>query len=322
MSTREFATGVNCTMLVPYTPDNHIDYHALDKMVEWYVDRGCTSLFAMCHSTELHKLTMEERLGVIRFVSEKSKVLTTIHGRRPDVIAAGTFSTDLPAMAEEIQMVSAAGADAVVWITNRLTPEHRDDDYWLKNAQKLLGMIPEHIALGLYECPQPYKRLLTLEDIRWAVSTERFYFIKDTCCDPGMLRQRLEIIRGTHLKLFNANAQTLLETLRQGAAGYSSVMANIHPELYAWLCDNFEQYPEISDHLQHVLCFTSFVESLSYPLIAKYIMRQQGVPVEISSRVRKKEEFTLYHAFIMDYLADFTRYEYKRLPGTLTHLWQ
>lgn len=174
----------------------------------------------------------------------------------------------------------------------------------------------------MYECPTPYKRLLTLDDIRWALSTERFYFIKDTCCDPDRLRQRLELVRGTPLKLFNANAQTLLETLRQGAAGYSSIMANIHPELYAWLCDHFEQYPEIADHLQHVCCFSSFVETLSYPLIAKYFMRRQGIPVEISSRMCEKEAFTPYHACIMDQLEALTRYEYRRLPGAPKNLWQ
>lgn len=309
-------------MLVPYTPKDHIDFNALEQMLEWYIDHGCSSLFAMCHSTELHRLTMEERLSIIRFVSQKCSTLTTWHGRRPDVIAAGTFSTDPETMAEEIQQVADAGADAVVLITNRLDPEQKGDAHWLENANKLLSRIPEHIALGLYECPTPYKRLLTLDDIRWALSTERFYFIKDTCCDPDRLRQRLELVRGTPLKLFNANAQTLLETLRQGASGYSSIMANIHPELYAWLCDHFEQYPEIADHLQHVCCFSSFVETLSYPLIAKYFMRRQGIPVEISSRMREKEAFTPYHACIMDQLEALTRYEYRRLPGAPKNLWQ
>lgn len=306
-------------MLVPYTLENTIDYHALDKMIEWYIEHCCTSIFAMCHSTELHMLTMEERLGVIRFVSQKVQTMTTIHGRRPDIIAAGTFSTDLPTMAAEIQQVADSGADAIVLITNRLDPEQKGAEHWRQNAEKLLSMVPESIALGLYECPHPYKRFLTLDDIRWAVSTGRFYFIKDTCCDPDMLRDRLDIVRGTQLKLYNANAQTLLASLRQGAAGYSSVMANVHPELYAWLCDHFEQYPEIAEHLQHILCFTSFAESLSYPLVAKYFMRQQGVPVEISSRMREKEAFTPYHAFVMDELAELTKYEYQRLPDVPKH---
>lgn len=306
-------------MLVPYTPDDHIDFHALERMIEWYVEHGCTSLFAMCHSTELHRLSMEERLSIVRFVSEKSRSMTTLRGRRPDIIAAGTFSTDLSAMAEEIQMIYEMGADAVVWITNRLDPEKKGDAHWLETADRLLNRIAENIPLGLYECPQPYKRLLTLEDIRWALSTGRFHFIKDTCCDLKMLGDRLDIVRNTQLKLFNANAQTLLPTLRMGAAGYSSVMANIHPELYAWLCDHFAQYPEIADHLQHVLCFTAFVETLSYPLVAKYVMRRQGVPVEISSRMQDKAAFTPYHAHIMDQLMELTRYEYDRLPDASFH---
>ena len=318
----EFANGVNCTMMVPYTPENKIDYFALDKMLDWYVAHGCSSFFAMCHSTELHLLSMEERLGIIRFVEEKSASLVTIRGRRPDIIAAGTFSTDISAMAEEIEAVSEAGADAVVWITNRLDPEREGDGVWLDRGARLLEKVDPSIKMGLYECPMPYKRLLTPKIIRWALDTGRFYFIKDTCCDMAMLRERLALVRGTRLKLFNANAQTLLESLQEGACGYSSVMANIHPELYAWLCDNFEKYPEEAAHLQHALCFSSFVETLSYPLVAKYVMRKQGVPVELLSRMRDKDEFIPYHAYVMDELMDMTRWEYRRLPGDKLPLWQ
>lgn len=302
-------------MLAPYTPDNQVDYAALPAMLRWYVQHGCESFFAMCHSTELHTLTMEERIGIVRTVSQTANTLRTWKGRRPDVIAAGTFSTDLDSMASEVAAIYEAGADAVVLITNRLDPEQKGDAFWRENAEKLLEKIDPAIPLGLYECPLPYKRLLTLDDIAWAVSTRRFYFIKDTCCDLDMLTRRLSVVRGTQLKLFNANAQTLLPTLKMGAAGYSSVMANIHPELYAWLCDNYEAHPEIAEHLQHILCFTCFAESLSYPLIAKYVMKKQGVPITISSRMRDAAAFTPYHAHIMDQLLDLTKYEYSRLPG-------
>lgn len=312
---KEFANGVNCTMLAPYTPENQIDYRALEAMLHWYVQRGCSSFFAMCHSTELHCLTMRERLGIVRFTSQRVKTLRSWKGAVPGVIAAGTFSTGLNAMADEIQAVSRAGADAVVLITNKLDPEKKGTAFWQERAARLLELVPKEIPLGLYECPFPYKYVLSLEEIKWALATRRFYFIKDTCCDPEMLKMRLDAVRGSPLKLFNANAQTLLYTLREGAAGYSSVMANIHPQLYAWLCESYAEYPEIAEHLQHILCFTSLAEQLSYPLIAKYVMRRQGVPVELRSRMRDMREFTPYHAFIMDQLMALTQYEYARLPG-------
>ena len=46
------------------------------------------------------------------------------------------------------------------------------------------------------------------------------------------------------MKLYNANTSTLLESMKYGAAGYSGVMANFHPALYAWLLENWEKEPE------------------------------------------------------------------------------
>ena len=83
-----------------------------------------------------------------------------------------------------------------------------------------------------------------MEEIRYAANTGRFHFLKDTCCDAALIRQRLETIRGTNLQLFNANSATLLDSLQHGAAGFSGVMANFHPKLYAWLCENWKKEPE------------------------------------------------------------------------------
>lgn len=309
--------GVNCTMLVPYTPDDRVDMHVLPEMIDWYSRKGCKSLFAMCHSTEMHLLSMEERLNVIRCARDTADALASAGRERMNVVAAGTFShaPDFDAMADEVKTVYDAGAEAVVFITNRLDPENKGGDTLIRNADALLRKIPSEINLGLYECPCPYKRLLTDKELAWAVDSGRIYFLKDTCCDPDILRRRLDIVRSSNLMLFNANAQTLLMSLRLGAAGYSSVMANIHPQLYAWLCENYERYPAEAEHIQHVACFCSFVESLAYPLVAKYVMQKEGVPVEISSRIRDKNDFKPYDAFVMDELMEMTQYEMSRLPG-------
>ena len=93
----------------------------------------------------------------------------------------------------------------------------------------------------------------------------------------------------------NANAQTLLDSLQHGAAGYSSVMANFHPELYVWLCENFEKEPEKAKSLQCFLSTVAFTEAgLPYPLSAKYHMCLEGMPTENVSRVRGDERLTDY----------------------------
>ena len=89
---------------------------------------------------------------------------------------------------------------------------------------------------------------------------------------------------GTGFKLYNANAPTLLGSLKLGVAGYSSVMANFHPQLYAWLCRNWRQEPEIAERLQ------AFLGNVSggplYPVSAKYYLQLEGVPLSLHSRTR------------------------------------
>ena len=87
----------------------------------------------------------------------------------------------------------------------RLAKENESDEVWLENLKKLLEMIPKDVPLGFYECPYPYKRIISPELLKWCADTGRFYFIKDTSCDIENMKAKLEVIKGTNLKLFNAN---------------------------------------------------------------------------------------------------------------------
>ena len=120
------------------------------------------------------------------------------------------------AQAEEITAVAETGVRAVVLVSNRLDPRQDGDAVWLQRAETLLSRLPQELMLGVYECPQLYKRLLTPVILDWCVETGRFAFIKDTCCDPAELTARLQRLRGTGVGLFNANEQTLLHSLQQG----------------------------------------------------------------------------------------------------------
>ncbi len=72
-----------------------------------------------------------------------------------------------------------------------------------------------------------------------------------------MINEKLRAVDGMGLKIFNANSASLLETLKMGCAGFSGVMANFHPEIYSWLCKNFEKEPEKAKKIQAFLGFAS-----------------------------------------------------------------
>ena len=166
---------------------------------------------------------------------------------------------------------------------------------WIRNAEALLEKLPADIGLGLYECPYPYKRLVTPRILNWCLETGRFYFMKDTCCDSTVIKERLDILKSSQFKLLNANCQTLLQSLRDGGAGYCGIMCNYHPRLYVWLCKNYEKEPEKAELLQAFFCMSGFTEvGLAYPLTAKYHMCLEGIETQNLARNRKSGELTDY----------------------------
>lgn len=270
-------------MLTPFTKNNEVDYPALGQMVEWYIENGVSGLFAVCQSSEIFHLTLEERVGIARWVKKK------VAGRVP-IIASGHVSDDFEKQVEELNAMVATGIDALILITNRLATNDEDDTVLLGRLEKLMNSLPSDIPLGFYECPYPFKKLLSPAVVRECANTGRFFFYKDTCCDIDQIREKLIASKGTNLKLYNANTTTLLQSLKEGVVGYSGVMANIHPELYVWLCQNPDspKAQEVSDAL--TLC--SLIERQLYPINAKYAMQLSNIGLGIKCRVKSESDFT------------------------------
>lgn len=266
---RNFNNGVWPVMLTPFTDDNKVDYASLGRLVDWYIENGVAGLFADCQSSEMFFLTLEERVNIASFVKERA-------GGRVPVVASGHVSESLEDQAEELNAIAGTGADAVILISNLLAKEDEGDDIWLENLKKLLEKLPQDVALGFYECPYPYKRIISPELLKWCADTGRFYFIKDTSCDIGNIEKKLEQIKGSQLKLFNANSSTLLETLKMGCSGFSGVMANFHADLYVWLCENYESEPQKARLLADFLTMSSLIERQVYPVNAKYAQKKMG----------------------------------------------
>jgi len=281
------------TMITPYKADGSVDLDTARKYVDWYFENGLTGIFAICQSSEIFYLTLEERIALNKCVYDRAKELEQSSGRRFTVVSSGHISDCIEDQIEELNAVCASGTDALILITNRLDLKNEGDDVFIANGEKLLAALPEDVKLGLYECPYPYKRLVTPKILDWCISTGRFAYMKDTCCDAAEIARRTEQLKGSGFKLLNANCQTLLETMRAGADGYCGIMANFHPKLYAWLGEHFAD--EKADLIQSMLGTFGFTEGgIPYPLTAKYHMNLCGIPTENIGRSRKSEEMTDY----------------------------
>ena len=116
----QFPGGVWPVMLTPFTTEREVDYAALEQLVNWYIENGVNGLFAVCQSSEMFYLTLEERLEVAKCV------LKAAAGRVP-VIASGHVSDAMEDQVAEINAMAKTGVAAVILITNRLAQENERD---------------------------------------------------------------------------------------------------------------------------------------------------------------------------------------------------
>ncbi len=279
-----FPDGVWPVMLTPFTEDDRVDYRALEELVHWYFENGSDGLFAVCQSSEMFFLTLEERCEIASFVKKAAK-------GRP-VIASGHIAEAAQEQVEELKRMADTGIDALILISNRLAAQEESDDLLLKRLEVLMKALPEQLPLGFYECPYPYKRILSPKVAAFCAQTGRFHFLKDTSCHMDSIRAKLRVLEGTEMKLYNANTATLLDSLQAGAAGYSGVMANFHPGLYHWLCENYEKEPEKAKHLAELLTMCSLIENSAYPVNAKYALQQLGLPITLKTRKLSADTLT------------------------------
>ena len=276
--------GVYPTMVTPFTDDNKVDYNGVLKILEWYSENGVDGIFAICQSSEIFFLSFEERLELLKFIMKNKPADMS-------VVASGHTADDLDRQIYEANAFIEQGIDAYVFIANRFAKQDEDDSVFLRNYEKAVSSIPE-IGLGIYECPYPYKRLMTPETLRQCALDGRLRFLKDTCCHIDEIRAKLKAVEGLGLKIYNANSATLLESLRASCAGFSGVMANFHPEIYSWLCKNYKSEPEKAEKVQAFLGFASLAECQMYPVNAKYHLGLCGVDIGYNCRVKDASKFT------------------------------
>lgn len=289
------------TMITPYKPDGSIDYDTAMKYVDWYYKHGLSGIFSVCQSSEIFYLSLEERVELNKRVYQRAKSLD----ENFIVVSSGHISDTLEEQAQELNAIYESGTDALILITNRLDINNEGDEVLIKNAEKLIAMLPKEAKLGLYECPYPYKRLVTPKILDWCLSTGRFYYMKDTCCDRDILAARAKQLKGSDFKLLNANCQTLLESMRNGADGYCGIMCNYHPALYSWLGKNYKS--DAADIVQSITGTFGFTEvGLPYPLTAKYHMNLCGIKTENISRSKKSDEMTKYAESCMQQMKSAT----------------
>lgn len=267
-------------MLTPFLDNGKIDYDGLTALTEMYLSAGASGLFANCLSSEMFELTEQERIDITAHVVK-------VAGGSVPVVATGSFfetATNHPAFIKKIQ---DTGVQAVILISNMFAAENEPDGVLRDNFFNLLEHT-EKIPLGFYECPVPYKRLISAQHLGEFVGTGRLTYHKDTCCDIEQVKEKLKAAAGhqTEFGFYDAYMGHAVDTLRVGAAGLSCIQGNFWPELIAWLCSHYND----ADKTHEVEMVDAFLKKTmdiihhAYPMNAKIFLQQRGKKIGAFTR--------------------------------------
>lgn len=269
--------GIVPVMITPFHEDGNIDWGGLEHLTEWYIAHGAQALFAVCQSSEMQFLTLAERRDLATFTANQ------VAGRIP-VLASGHISNDLSGQANELSVMADTGIDCLVLVSNRLDPENAGGDQLRNTVDRLEAALPATLPLGMYECPAPYRRLLTDLEIQHLCDDPRFVFLKDVSCDLDTVQRRMRLAKHSALSINNANAAIAHQALKSGADGFCGVFNNFHPDLYRWLQDEGQRHPELAEELAIFLALAALSEPMGYPKLAKLYHQRLGTFASTFSR--------------------------------------
>lgn len=267
-------------MITPFNSKLKIDYDGLSKLIDFYLASRVKGFFANCLSSEMYHLDNDERLDLVKYVVDH------VNGSVP-VVATGSFGRSIQEKIEFTKRMYATGVDAVILITSHFADIHEDDSILTKNLEKFLTLT-NSIPIGTYECPSPYKRILTPSVLKYLLTTNRLIYHKDTTLDVERIKEKLDAARGSKLEFYDAHTPNTIFSLQMGAKGMSCIAGNFYPEIFVWMCNNFNNPDRQEDvkWLQSELTRSDSIISNYYPLSSKYFLRKRGILHEVNTRIK------------------------------------
>lgn len=273
-------------MITPFNLKAKLDFDAVAKLVDFYLAAGVKGFFANCLSSEMYSISEDERLELTSFIVKHVK------GRVP-IVATGSFGLTIEDKAEFTKKIYATGIDAVILITGHFANIEDSDETLLYNFNKFLSLTG-NIPLGMYECPAPYKRILSAPVFKTLLQTGRFVYHKDTSIIQDQVKAKLDIVHELNIPTFefyDAHTPNASFSVRNGAKGMSSISGNFYPEILVWMVNNAANptMKEKVDWLQQQLIEVDPLIHVAYPMSAKYFLSKRGLPIRTISRAHALE---------------------------------
>lgn len=271
-------------MITPFNLKAKVDLEVVSELVEFYLSTGVKGLFANCLSSEMYSISEDERLELTRHIVKE------VRGRVP-VVATGSFGLTISDKSEFSKRIYDTGINAVILITGHFANVEDNDDILLSNFDKMFRISPG-IPLGLYECPAPYKRILSTNVFKALLESDRLVYHKDTSLELERIKAKLDLVKhNSKLEFYDAHTPNAMYSLQMGAKGMSSISGNFYPEIMVWMCSNARNPDKIEEvkWLQSELSRVDPLIHIAYPMSAKYFLKKRGLHIRTISRAHVLE---------------------------------
>ncbi len=202
--TRETKDGIYSLMLTPFNEDRSIDYNTYEEYADWQVSQGVAHLFAVCGSSEMTLLTLEERL--------KLAELTVKHKGDTTVVATANIEATKEGNLEEIKKMEQTGVDGLVLTTKGMGD---DDDKLVDYIRELASSTS--LPVFLYEFPGFQPHLMSGKAYGELTKDGLIWGIKDTTCSLDLIKDK--IANKNESTIIQANMPYLFDSYVAGARG-------------------------------------------------------------------------------------------------------
>jgi len=246
--------GTLVALVTPFT-DGQVDYTAIERLVDWHVEKGTDGLVPVGTTGESPTVDVEEHKRIIETVVERAA------GRVP--VIAGTGGNATAEAIELTRFAKEAGADGSLQVC----------PYYNKPTQEGLYRHFEAIAracdlpMVLYNIPGRTGISMTPETVARLSELDQVVAIKES---TGSMDQTSEILARCGITVLSGDDSLTLPLMAIGARGAISVIANLVPQDMKRLTDAMLAGDVDTARQAHrrlfPLCRAMFVETNPIPI--------------------------------------------------------
>ena len=90
----ETASGVFTIAVTPFLPDGSLDLESVDRMVDFYLEKGATGLTVLGMMGEAGKLSADEAVSVVKRVTARTSVPVVVGVSAPGFAAMSSLTQE------------------------------------------------------------------------------------------------------------------------------------------------------------------------------------------------------------------------------------